>query len=105
LAQADFLAIWLAIMVVFRDAVIVGGAILFHTLSHSLTMRPLRISKVNTAAQIILAAAVLGVNGFEVEGELLIEVLVYVVAATTLLSGGMYVARWSRAAALLENGK
>ena len=42
-------------MVVFRDAVIVGGAILFHTLSHSLTMRPLRISKVNTAAQIVLA--------------------------------------------------
>ena len=105
LAQADLLAIWLAIMVVFRDAVIVGGAILFHTLSHSLTMRPLRISKVNTAAQIVLAATILGVSGFGVEGALFIDVLVYVVAATTLISGTMYVARWSRAAALLENGK
>ena len=105
LAQADLLVIWLAIMVVFRDAVIVGGAILFHTLTHTLTMRPLRISKVNTAAQIVLAAAVLGVSGLGVEGGLFIDVMVYAVAATTLLSGAVYVVTWSRMAALMENGK
>ena len=105
LAQADLLAIWLAIMVVFRDAVIVGGAMLFHTLTYSLTMRPLRISKVNTAAQIVLAAAVLGVSGFGVEAKLFIDVLVYTVATTTLVSGTFYVVTWSRMAALMENGK
>ena len=105
LAQADLLVIWLAIMVVFRDAVIVGGAILFHTLTHTLTMRPVRISKVNTAAQIVLAAAVLGVSGLGVEGGLFIDVMVYAVAATTLLSGAVYVVTWSRMAALMENGK
>ena len=105
LAQADLLVIWLAIMVVFRDAVIVGGAILFHTLTHTLTMRPVRISKVNTAAQIVLAAAVLGVSGLGVEGGLFIDVMVYAVAATTLLSGAVYVVTWSRMAAFMENGK
>ena len=105
LAQAGHLAIWLAIMVVFRDAVIIGGAILFHTLSHSVSMRPLRISKVNTAAQIVLAAAVLGASGFGIEGTLFINILVYAVATTTLLSGAMYVVTWGRMAALLENGK
>jgi cardiolipin synthase len=105
LAQAGLLVTWLAIMVVFRDAIIVGGAILFHTLTHSLTMRPVRISKVNTAAQIVLAAAVLGVSGFGVEDRLVIDVLVYVVAATTLLSGAVYMVTWSRLAALMENGK
>jgi cardiolipin synthase len=105
LAQVDLLATWLAIMVVFRDAVIVGGAILFHTLTHTLAMRPLPISKVNTAAQIVLASAVLGASGFGIEGAFFIDVLVYAVAATTLASGGVYVVRWSRTAALLENGK
>ncbi len=105
LGQADLLAVWLVIMVVFRDAVIVGGAILYQTLTQSLTMRPLRISKVNTVAQIILAAAVLGVTGFAVEARGMIDVMVYAVAATTLLSGAYYVVTWSRMAALMENGK
>ncbi|MDP6788530.1 MAG: CDP-alcohol phosphatidyltransferase family protein [Rhodospirillales bacterium] len=105
LAQADLLVVWLAIMVVFRDAVIVGGAILFHTLSHSLTMRPLRVSKVNTAAQIVLATAVLGSSGFDIEAAFLIDILVYAVAATTLVSGAMYVVTWGRMTSLLENGK
>ena len=59
LGHESFLPIWLVILVVFRDIVIVGGALIFHTVTQSLSMRPLMISKVNTVAQLLLAIGVL----------------------------------------------
>ena len=53
------LSSWLVILVVFRDALIVGGALLSQLMEHPLRVRPLYISKVNTVAQILLAAVVL----------------------------------------------
>ncbi len=104
LGQADHLPTWLVILVVFRDALIVGGAILFQTLTGHLTMNPILISKFNTAAQIVLAAIVLGVLGFEADGGwlTLVEAMVYLVAATTFLSGAVYLVRWSRRAGAME---
>ena len=106
LGNEGYLETWLVIMVVFRDALIVGGALLFQTLTQSLTMQPLMVSKVNTVTQIVLAAAVLGVNGYAIAGdgvvEGVVEVLVYAVTVTTLLSGGAYVVTWSRRAAAME---
>ena len=106
LGNEGYLETWLVIMVVFRDALIVGGALLFQTLTQSLSMQPLMISKVNTVAQIVLAAAVLGVHGYAITGdgmaEGVVEVLVYAVTVTTLISGGAYVVTWSRRAAAME---
>ena len=106
LGNEGYLETWLVIMVVFRDALIVGGALLFQTLTQSLTMQPLKVSKVNTVAQIVLAAVVLGVHGYAIAGdgvvEGVVEVLVYTVTVTTLLSGGAYVVTWSRRAAAME---
>jgi cardiolipin synthase len=42
------------------DLLIVGGIILSHTMSRPVRMRPLKISKLNTAAQIVLAGGILG---------------------------------------------
>ena len=104
LGNAGHLELWLVILVVFRDLVIVGGALLFWLLTRSLTMQPLMISKVNTVAQIVLAAVMLGSLGLGVAiDRLIIETLVYAVAATTLLSGGRYVMVWTRRAAGVEN--
>ncbi len=107
LGHEDYIVTWLVIMVVFRDVLIVGGAILFETLTHSLTMRPLLISKLNTTVQIILAALVLGVLGFGMNSELfvIIDLMVYVVALTTLLSGGAYMVTWGRRLTAMEDGK
>ncbi|MFQ5959142.1 MAG: CDP-alcohol phosphatidyltransferase family protein, partial [Alphaproteobacteria bacterium] len=102
LGNAGHLELWLVILVVFRDLLIVGGALLFWLLTRSLTMQPLMISKVNTVAQIVLAAVMLGSLGLGVAIDRLIETLVYVVAATTLLSGGRYVMEWTRRAAGVE---
>jgi cardiolipin synthase len=86
---------WLVILIVFRDILIIGGAILYQTVTQSLTMQPLLVSKVNTAAQIALAILLLGKLGFGVADDYdIIGAMVHVVAASTLLSGGAYVAIW-----------
>ncbi len=102
LGNEGYLELWLVILVVFRDLLIIGGALLYWLLTRSLTMKPLMISKVNTVAQIVLATVMLANLGFDVGADRLIDGLVYVVAATTLLSGGRYVMEWTRRAAGVE---
>lgn len=110
LGNQNFLPNWLVIMVVFRDLMIVGGALLFYTLTQTLKMEPLLISKVNTVAQIVLAGAVLGIAAMDLaEGDLpLLQIylswaLVFLVAATTFASGASYLVKWSRKAATMED--
>ncbi len=94
--------IWLVILIVFRDILIVGGALLFQTITQSLHMAPLFISKVNTAAQIALAVAVLARPALGVALEAVPEILTMVVAMTTFLSGAAYVIKWGWIAVTLE---
>lgn len=101
----DFLPMWLVILVVFRDAMIVGGAILFYTLDYPPTMPPLVVSKVNTACQIVLAAAALAFRGYGLDLAFAQTVLEYLVAATTLASGAAYLVKWGRLAATIEGDR
>jgi cardiolipin synthase (CMP-forming) len=101
----DFLSVWLVILVVFRDLMIVGGAILFHTIVQSLAMPPLAVSKLNTALQIVLVAAALAFRGYELDLAPIQAILEYAVAATTLASGVAYLVKWSRWAAVIEKDK
>ena len=64
LAAVNVLPDWLAILVVFRDTVIVGGVVVLSVLGHAVTIRPLYISKLNTALQIVLVALALLLSGF-----------------------------------------
>ncbi len=82
---------WLAILVVFRDLLIVGGVIVLGVLGQPVVIKPLFISKLNTALQIVLIAATLFLVGFGLMAPLLITVLVWAVAASTLVSGAAYV--------------
>ena len=90
------LPLWLVLLVVFRDLLIVGGALLLWLLTRSFRIKPLMVSKVNTVAQIILAMMVLGRLGFgvTVEGAEIIQI--YVVAAAALVSGASYMVGWMR---------
>lgn len=94
LGVEDYIATWLVILVVFRDALIIGGALLSQVLDQPASFRPLYISKINTVAQIVLAAVVLAELGLVVPQYPLVEILEYAVAATTAASGGVYLARW-----------
>ncbi len=96
-----YLQTWLVILVVFRDLVIVGGALLFQTVTQSLTMQPLMISKVNTVFQLLLALGVLWIEAYGIDDGLGLDVMGYIVAVTTLWSGTSYVITWSRRATVL----
>lgn len=93
---------WLVILVVFRDLLIIGGALLVHTLTGKLIMQPLMISKVNTVAQFVLSVYVLGQLGFGVSDDWIDQLLIGLAAITTMLSGAAYVVTWARRAANLE---
>ena len=103
LGHQGYVEAWLVIMVVFRDLVILGGAILFQTVTQSLTMQPLTISKVNTFVQFFFVVIVLWVEAYGLDGGAAIRVIGYIVAVTTLWSGTAYVITWSHRAAVMED--
>jgi len=98
LAGIGEVPLWLVILIVFRDLMILAGVLLAHALREKLAMQPLGVSKLNTAAQIVLAGAVLAPLSFGLR-ELppfdfdLVRALVWFTAATTALSGIAYVRR------------
>lgn len=96
LAAIGVLPDWLAILVVFRDLLIVGGVVFLWVLGFPTRIRPLFVSKANTCAQIALAALALLLAGFALAAPLLLEIMIWVVAATTLGSGAAYVMQAAR---------
>ena len=95
---------WLVSFVVLRDVLIVSGAALALTVTGSLKMEPLMVSKINTLSQIVMVGLVLASRAFELDGALNLacEISVYTVAATTLISGAAYVFLWSRRFVMLQ---
>lgn len=96
LGYLGYLPDWLVILVVFRDLLILGGAALYHFLTHALTMQPLWVSKLNTTAQLVLVGAVLARLGLDLD---LVEAVIglkWLVAGTTFVSGAAYVFVWGR---------
>ncbi len=95
LAAVNVLPDWLAILVVFRDLVIVGGVVIFFVMGNAVAIKPLYISKLNTVLQILLVAVSLLEGGFGLGFPVLRTVLIWSVALTTLASGAAYV--WNTA--------
>jgi cardiolipin synthase (CMP-forming) len=91
LAVVQVLPDWLAILVVFRDVVIVGGVLLLSVLGHAVAIRPLPVSKLNTVVQIVTVAAMLLVAGLRLDWPLLEGALLATVTASTLVSLAAYV--------------
>ena len=96
LAAIGVLPDWLAILVVFRDLLIVGGVLVLWAVGLPPRIKPIFISKANTAAQILLAALVLLLAGFGFSAPILLEVMIWLVAATTFASGAAYVVQAAR---------
>jgi cardiolipin synthase len=96
LAAVGVLPDWLAILVVFRDVLIVGGVLVLSMLGTRPRIRPLFVSKLNTVLQIALAGLALLVGGYALDLDGLMQVMVWLVVATTLASGAAYVAQAAR---------
>ncbi len=92
----DILPLWLIMLAVSRDLLIVGAVVLSWMVNHPVAMRPLWISKINTAAQIVLVALALGEQaGVSAFGPF-IAIGIAVVAGSTLLSAISYLREWNR---------
>lgn len=94
LALLDHLPFWLVLAVVSRDALIVGGYLIYTNLYGPVQMHPSGLSKLNTLAQIALAVAVLVQLALGYMSTLLTQSLVYATAATTIGSGVHYLWIW-----------
>jgi cardiolipin synthase (CMP-forming) len=94
LAISGVLPAAIAILVVSRDLMILAAIVVSWLLDNPVAIRPVLVSKINTTAQIALAAFVLGAKAYglsPVPGQ---DMAVWLVAASTLASGGVYISQW-----------
>lgn len=89
---------WLTMLVVGRDLLIVGGAILYQMVTNALRMEPLMISKINTVLQLVLLFLVLLTLNYQWPAPDVLTAATWLVCATTVISGVAYVLEWTRRA-------
>ncbi len=96
------LPVMLVILVILRDVIIVTGAVLYHMLIEVVPIQPVMISKVNTVLQLMLVVLVIFVGtGLPLTNMVtpsLVDTLIWLVYASTLASGMVYVFAWGRRA-------
>lgn len=85
---------WLVIIVVSRDALIVGAVVLSSLMGHPLAAAPIFVSKANTAAQIVLAVFALASLAFDIPMAGLMFVMLVITAGLTLASAASYFVMW-----------
>jgi cardiolipin synthase len=88
--------LWIVILVVSRDIMIVGAVILSWLIDRPVQIKPLIVSKANTAAQIVFACLVLDSRGLDIDAEPVLTLVMALVAVLTLVSVGLYLAEWIR---------
>ena len=91
LGQVPF---WLLLMVGFRDLFIIGGYLVVTSMLGPVQMRPSYLSKLNTVVQIGLVVALLMRESVGGIPENVTGWLVWLVTATTVLSGAHYAWLW-----------
>jgi cardiolipin synthase len=94
LGVSQEIPLWLVIAVVSRDILILLAVLISWIMDHPVRIKPLAISKINTAAQLILASTVLADEGFMLGLETTRLVLVWITAASTILSLVAYLKAW-----------
>jgi cardiolipin synthase len=90
------LPLWLVFLAVSRDLLIVSAVLLSSVMGHPVSMRPLMVSKANTAIQIVLAGWVLAELALEMRFGPLREIFVALSAVLTAASTVAYFLAWLR---------
>ncbi len=89
---------WLVVAVLARDIVIVTGGVAYYVSIGRFDMAPTLVSKLNTLMQLVLVFGVVLAQVFDFPRMWMIEIGVWIVLATTVLSGMDYVWTWGRSA-------
>lgn len=87
---------WLVILVASRDVMIVGAVIVSWLLGRPVEMKPLMVSKLNTAAQVGFAALILASLSFGFNPGPFDIVMMALVTVLTLASVSFYLVHWVR---------
>jgi len=95
LAFVHKLPFWLVLAVVSRDALIVGGYLVYTSIHGPVHMRPSLISKLNTVLQIALVLAVLSASSLAWPPAGWLDPLGWAVLITTVFSGLHYLWIWA----------
>ena len=90
------LPLWLVIAAVSRDGLIICAVLLSTVMGNPVAMKPLFVSKANTAVQIVLAAVVLGELAFTLQVGPSREALIVVSGLLTGASAAAYLVGWLR---------
>ena len=93
---------WIVILVVSRDIMIVSAVIVSWLFDKPVQMKPLMVSKLNTAAQVAFAALVLGSLGFGFQLSPYDVILMALVTVFTLVSVSLYLVEWIRHMSTIE---
>jgi len=96
LGALTLIPVWLVSAVVFRDLLIVGGAVLYNYRVEEAA--PTLMSKLNTALQILLIVLVIADAGPMPLPEWVVQTLIWACLTTVVVSGSQYVWIWSRKA-------
>jgi len=98
LAYTQDIPVWLAATVILRDVIIVAGATAYNFLVRPVQGEPTRVSKLNTALQLLFLLFVISRAGFDWPQQITLTVLGASVLVTVVISGVDYVWSWSRRA-------
>jgi cardiolipin synthase len=98
LAWIGQIPVWLAVVVILRDVVIVAGALAYNFIVRPVPGEPTRISKLNTALQMLFVLFVLSRAGFDWPEKITMTVLGAAILVTVVISGVDYVWSWSKRA-------
>lgn len=98
LAYTNHFPIWLAALVILRDVVIIGGATAYNFLIRPVEGEPTRISKLNTAMQLLFILFVLTRAAFGWPDQITITIIGASIVVTVVISGMDYVLKWARRA-------
>lgn len=86
--------VWLLLLVVARDVIIVSGATAYRLLIGQFQASPTRVSKANSALQLLYVLLAVADAGFGLPGRPLVDLVGYGVMATTIVSGVDYMVSW-----------
>jgi len=91
LALMRILPDWLAILVVFRDILIIGGVVTLWMFAQPPHIAPFSISRANTFLQIALVGLALGTKAAHLDLPAFLSAMIVAVTISTLASGAAYV--------------
>jgi len=95
--------LFLFLAVIFRDIIIIVGAIAYEMVTHQLKMQPSMTSKITTALQILLALTVLAEMAWHVPGDGFKQAVIWATFLFTCISGVQYMIVWMRKAVTAED--